>query len=48
VFDLGDGGLLSREHLTKTFNRTVEDTTLPPVRIHDLRHGDAVSERAPT
>jgi hypothetical protein len=36
-----DGEPLSPSYLTHTFNDLVEDTGLPPVRLHDLRHGAA-------
>ncbi len=36
-----DGGPLSPEYLTRTFARLIRQTGLPPVRLHDLRHGAA-------
>jgi integrase len=41
VFTAPDGGPLCPEHLTRTFNKLVADAGLPPVRLHDLRHGAA-------
>ena len=41
VFTTPDGGPLCPEHLTRTFNKLVADAGLPPVRLHDLRHGAA-------
>lgn len=41
VFTTLDGGPLCPEHLTRTFNKLVADVGLPPVRLHDLRHGAA-------
>ncbi len=35
------GGPLSPDCLTRTFNGLVAETGLPPVRLHDLRHGAA-------
>ena len=36
-----DGEPLSPSYLTHKFNDLVEGTGLPPVRLHDLRHGAA-------
>ena len=41
VFTAPDGGPLCPEYLTRTFNKLVADAGLPPVRLHDLRHGAA-------
>ncbi len=41
VFTAPGGGPLCPEQLTRTFNKLVADTGLPPVRLHDLRHGAA-------
>jgi integrase len=39
VFTGADGGPLSPEYLTRTFGKLIKETGLPPVRLHDLRHG---------
>jgi len=41
VFTREDGGALPPEVLTCTFIALVGRTGLPPVRLHDLRHGAA-------
>jgi integrase len=41
VFTHEDGEPLSPSYLTRKFNDLVEETGLPPVRLHDLRHGAA-------
>jgi integrase len=41
VFTHEDGEPLSPSYLTHQFNDLVEETGLPPVRLHDLRHGAA-------
>jgi integrase len=41
VFTGPDGGPLSPDYLTRTFIRLAAETGLPPVRLHDLRHGAA-------
>jgi integrase len=41
VFTGADGGPLSPDYLTRTFRQLVEESGLPPVRLHDLRHGAA-------
>jgi integrase len=41
VFTDEIGRPLSPDCLTRTFNRLVEVSGLPPVRLHDLRHGAA-------
>jgi integrase len=41
VFTALDGGPLSPDYLTATFTHLVRASGLPPVRLHDLRHGAA-------
>jgi integrase len=41
VFPGAGGGPLRPEHLTRTFGKLVAAAGLPPVRLHDLRHGAA-------
>ena len=41
VFTHADGEPLSPSYLTHKFNDLVEEAGLPPVRLHDLRHGAA-------
>jgi len=41
VFAHEDGEPLSPSYLTHQFNDLVEEAGLPPVRLHDLRHGAA-------
>jgi integrase len=41
VFTTVDGSPLHPDWLTRTFGRLVNDSGLPPVRLHDLRHGAA-------
>lgn len=41
VFTHEDGEPLSPSYLTHKFNDLVEEAGLPPVRLHDLRHGAA-------
>jgi integrase len=41
VFTGADGGPLSPEYLTRAFAKLIKQTGLPPVRLHDLRHGAA-------
>ena len=41
MFTGADGGPLSPEYLTRTFGKLIKETGLPPVRLHDLRHGAA-------
>jgi integrase len=41
IFTREDGGELHPADVTKHFNALVEATDLPPVRLHDLRHGAA-------
>jgi integrase len=41
VFTALDGGPISPDYLTQTFTQLVKASGLPPVRLHDLRHGAA-------
>jgi integrase len=41
VFTTPNGSALHPDWLTRTFGRLVKDSGLPPVRLHDLRHGAA-------
>jgi integrase len=41
VFTREDGEPLCPSYLTHKFNGLVEETGVPPVRLHDLRHGAA-------
>jgi integrase len=41
VFTALDGGPMSPDYLTATFTQLVKASGLPPVRLHDLRHGAA-------
>jgi hypothetical protein len=41
VFTTLDGGPMSPDYLTQTFTQLVKASGLPPVRLHDLRHGAA-------
>jgi integrase len=41
VFTDETGRPLPPDRLTRTFNALVEESGLPPVRLHDLRHGAA-------
>ncbi|MFF5290993.1 tyrosine-type recombinase/integrase [Paractinoplanes globisporus] len=41
MFTTPDGQPLHPDFLTRRFVRLVEDSGLPPVRLHDLRHGAA-------
>ncbi len=41
VFTTPDGAPLHPDWLTRRFRRLVVDSGLPPVRLHDLRHGAA-------
>jgi integrase len=41
VFTHEDGEPLSPSYLTRKFNDLVEEAGLPPVQLHDLRHGAA-------
>ena len=41
IFTREDGGELHPADVTNYFNALVEATDLPPVRLHDLRHGAA-------
>ncbi len=39
VFTTPDGQPLHPDYLTRRLRRLVEQSGLPPVRLHDLRHG---------
>jgi integrase len=41
VFSTPNGAPLHPDYLTRRFHRLVQDSGLPPVRLHDLRHGAA-------
>jgi integrase len=41
VFTSPSGTPLHPDYLTRRFHRLVQDSGLPPVRLHDLRHGAA-------
>ncbi|MFI7470002.1 tyrosine-type recombinase/integrase [Nonomuraea sp. NPDC049646] len=41
VFTTADGAPLRPDYLTGRFRRVVAASGLQPVRLHDLRHGDA-------
>jgi hypothetical protein len=41
VFTTTDGQPLHPDYLTRRFRRLVDASGLPPVRLHDLRHGAA-------
>ena len=41
MFTALDGGPLTPDYLTQTFTQLVRASGLPPVRLHDLRHGAA-------
>lgn len=41
VFTRADGSGLHPELVSRTFDRLVRDADLPPIRLHDLRHGAA-------
>jgi integrase len=41
VFVAGDGAPLHPDFLTRRFHHLVGESGLPPVRLHDLRHGAA-------
>jgi Phage integrase family len=46
VFTTPDGTALHPDWVTRTFGRLVTDSGLPPVRLHDLRHGAATLAHA--
>ena len=46
VFTTPDGTPLHPDFLTRRFGRLVTDSGLPPVRLHDLRHGAATLAHA--
>jgi integrase len=39
VFTTRSGGLLTPQHLTQLFRALNDESGLPPIRLHDLRHG---------
>jgi integrase len=41
MFTYADGGPIRPEYLTHRFNTLVKEFDLPPIRLHDLRHGAA-------
>jgi integrase len=41
VFTDADGGPLHPAHVTAAFQQLIEEHDLPPIRLHDLRHGAA-------
>jgi integrase len=41
VFTAADGQPLHPDWITRRFGHLVKDSALPPVRLHDLRHGAA-------
>ncbi|GAA2828855.1 hypothetical protein GCM10020220_017150 [Nonomuraea rubra] len=41
MFTLGGGAPVQPGHLTHRFHKLVSASGLPPVRLHDLRHGAA-------
>ena len=41
VFTREDGSALHPDLVSRTFDRMVRDADLPPIRLHDLRHGAA-------
>ncbi len=41
VFTRDDGRPIRPEYLTRHFQRLAQDAGLPPIRLHDLRHGAA-------
>ena len=46
MFTTVDGSPLHPDWLTRTFGRLVKESGLPPVRLHDLRHGAATLAHA--
>jgi integrase len=46
VFTAADGAALHPDWITRRFRRLVELSGLPPVRLHDLRHGAATLAHA--
>jgi len=46
MFTTLDGAALHPDFLTRRFGRLVQDSGLPPVRLHDLRHGAATLAHA--
>jgi integrase len=41
VFTRQDGAALHPEYVTRHFERLARDAGLPPIRLHDFRHGAA-------
>lgn len=41
LFGEPDGSMLQPDHITTAFHRYLQRAELPPVRLHDLRHGAA-------
>ena len=41
MFTRQDGSALHPEYVTRHFERLARDAGLPPIRLHDLRHGAA-------
>ena len=41
VFTAGDGRPLVPDHVSRLFARLIKEADLPPIRLHDLRHGAA-------
>ena len=41
VFTRADGQLVHPDYVTRHFGRLVKQAGLPPIRVHDLRHGAA-------
>jgi integrase len=46
VFTNPDGSALHPDWVTRRFGLLVKDSGLPPVRLHDLRHGAATLAHA--
>ena len=46
MFTYADGRPIQPEYLTHRFNTLVKEFDLPPIRLHDLRHGPAQRPRA--
>ncbi len=47
VFCRVDGGLLHPERFSRSFGDRARQLGLPPIRLHDLRHGWATMRSAP-
>lgn len=41
VLTWDDGTVISPNYITRTFHHKIQETDLPPVRVHDLRHSAA-------